>query len=112
MGPGDLAEEACAIEIDRLSRPVGKQDQYVAAFGGLKCFEFRPDGQVERVAARRIHGDVYDLEEHLLMFFTGYSRDADRVLAEQKERSEGGDAADDRQPARREGTRPAQQGRP
>ncbi|HEY7791258.1 MAG TPA: hypothetical protein VIC33_12125, partial [Vicinamibacterales bacterium] len=88
---GDLAEEACAIEIDRLSRPVGKQDQYVAAFGGLKCFDFKPDGQVE-VSPLAVSADtVYDLEEHLLMFFTGYSRDADMVLAEQKARSQDGD---------------------
>jgi D-glycero-alpha-D-manno-heptose-7-phosphate kinase len=87
-----LAEEACAIEIDRLSRPVGKQDQYVAAFGGLKCFDFKPGAQVE-VSPLAVSTDtVYDLEEHLLMFFTGYSRAADRVLAEQKTRSEGGDA--------------------
>jgi D-glycero-alpha-D-manno-heptose-7-phosphate kinase len=88
----DLAEEACAIEIDRLSRPVGKQDQYVAAFGGLKCFDFKPDAQVE-VSPLAVSTDtVYDLEEHLLMFFTGYSRAADSVLTEQKTRSESGDA--------------------
>ena len=87
-----LAEEACAIEIDRLGRPVGKQDQYVAAFGGLKCFDFKPDGHVN-VSPLAVSTDTfYDLEEHLLMFFTGYSRGADRVLAEQKTRSESGDA--------------------
>lgn len=92
VGAGDLAEEACAIEIDRLSRPVGKQDQYVAAFGGLKCFDFKPDAQVE-VSPLAVSTDtVYDLEEHLLMFFTGYSRAADSVLTEQKTRSESGDA--------------------
>ena len=89
---GDLAEEACAIEIDRLSRPVGKQDQYVAAFGGLKCFDFEPDGRVGASPLAVSTETLYDLEEHLLMFFTGYSRDADRVLGEQKQRSEGGDA--------------------
>ena len=88
----DLAEEACAIEIDRLSRPVGKQDQYVAAFGGLKCFGFKPDGQVEAAPLGVSTETLYDLEEHLLMFFTGYSRGADRVLVEQKARSESGDS--------------------
>ncbi len=89
--PGDLADEACAIEIDRLSRPVGKQDQYVAAFGGIKCYDFAPDGGVA-VSPLGISADtMYDLEEHLLMFFTGYSRGADQVLVEQKTRSEGGD---------------------
>jgi D-glycero-alpha-D-manno-heptose-7-phosphate kinase len=91
-GAGDLAEEACAIEIERLSRPVGKQDQYVAAFGGLKCFGFKPGGQVEASPIGVSTETLYDLEDHLLMFFTGYSRDADRVLVEQKQRSEGGDA--------------------
>jgi D-glycero-alpha-D-manno-heptose-7-phosphate kinase len=86
-----LAEEACHIEIDRLRRPVGKQDQYIAAFGGLTCFEFEPEGGV-RVSPLLISNDVlHDLEEHLLMFFTGYSREADEVLEEQKVRSEKGD---------------------
>jgi D-glycero-alpha-D-manno-heptose-7-phosphate kinase len=89
--PGGLADEACAIEIDRLRRPVGKQDQYVAAFGGIKCYDFAPGGQVA-VSPLAISADtMYDLEEHLLMFFTGYSRGADQVLVEQKARSEGGD---------------------
>ena len=91
VSAGDLADEACAIEIDRLRRPVGKQDQYVAAFGGIKCLDFSPDGQVA-VSPLAISADtLYDLEEHLLMFFTGYTREARQVLAEQKTRSEGGD---------------------
>jgi D-glycero-alpha-D-manno-heptose-7-phosphate kinase len=90
--PGDLADEACAIEIDRLSRPVGKQDQYIASFGGVKCLDFRRGGEVG-VSALAISTDtMVDLEEHLLMFFTGYSREADRVLTEQKTRSEARDA--------------------
>ncbi len=90
--PGDLADEACAIEIDRLSRPVGKQDQYIASFGGVKCLDFRSGGEVV-VSPLAISTDtMHDLEEHLLMFFTGYSRDADRVLTEQKTLSEAGDA--------------------
>jgi D-glycero-alpha-D-manno-heptose-7-phosphate kinase len=88
---GDLADEACAIEIDRLCRAVGKQDQYVAAFGGVKCFDFKPDGQVAVSPLAMSTDTLHDLEEHLLMFFTGYSREADKVLAEQKTRSEGGD---------------------
>ena len=88
---GDLADEACVIEIDRLRRAVGKQDQYVAAFGGVRCFDFKPDGQVVVSQVAMSTDTLYDLQEHLLMFFTGYSRDADRVLAEQKKRSERGD---------------------
>jgi D-glycero-alpha-D-manno-heptose-7-phosphate kinase len=88
-----VAEEACRIEIDVLDRPVGKQDQYIAAFGGLTCFELERDGAVRVSPLRLPAGTVEDLEEHLLMFFTGYSRDAEAVLAEQKQQSKQGDAA-------------------
>jgi D-glycero-alpha-D-manno-heptose-7-phosphate kinase len=91
VAAGDLADEACSIEIDRLSRAVGKQDQYVAAFGGVKCFDFRPDGQVAVSPLAMSTDTLHDLDENLLMFFTGYSRDADMVLVEQKARSEDGD---------------------
>ena len=81
-----VAEEACRIEIEELNRPVGKQDQYIAAHGGLACFEFTKGGA--RVEPLRVPTPaLQDLEEHLLMFFTGYSRDADQVLLEQKEQS-------------------------
>jgi D-glycero-alpha-D-manno-heptose-7-phosphate kinase len=84
-----VAEEACRIEIDELNRAVGKQDQYIAAHGGLACFHFTREGV--RVEPLRIPTPtLQDLEEHLLMFFTGYSRDADQVLLEQKEQSEKG----------------------
>jgi len=87
----NLAEEACHIEIDLLGQPIGKQDQFIAAFGGLTCFEFTPDGQV-RVSPLMISNETLrDLEEHLLMFFTGYSRGEHRVLQEQKALSEAGD---------------------
>ena len=86
-----LAEEAASIEIDRLGRAVGKQDQYIAAFGGLTCCEFCPDDSV-RVSALRISNEtLHDLEERLLLFFTGYSRSADAILQDQKTRSEQGD---------------------
>ena len=85
---GNLASEACRIEIDLLGRPVGKQDQYAAAYGGLTAFEFEKGGAV-RVTPLMISTEtLHDLEEHLLLFFTGYSRDADRVLEEQRHRSE------------------------
>jgi D-glycero-alpha-D-manno-heptose-7-phosphate kinase len=88
-----VAEEACRIEIDVLGRPVGKQDQYIAACGGLTCFDFARDGTVRATPLRIPEAAMQDLEEHLLMFFTGYSREADHVLAEQKQQSENGDAA-------------------
>lgn len=87
-----VAEEACAIEIERLGRAVGKQDQYIAAHGGLTCFEFGDD-PVAVTPLRIPQLALHDLEEHLLMFFTGYSRDADQVLTEQKQQSERGQTA-------------------
>jgi D-glycero-alpha-D-manno-heptose-7-phosphate kinase len=93
IATGQLAEEACHIEIDLLKEPVGKQDQYIGAFGGLTCMEFAKDGSVE-VKTLRIPTDaVHDLEDHLLMFFTGYSRSAGSVLKDQATRSEQNDAA-------------------
>jgi D-glycero-alpha-D-manno-heptose-7-phosphate kinase len=74
-----------------LGRPVGKQDQYAAAFGGITFFEFDQSGRVHASPVLISNDTLRDLEEHLLMFFTGYSRDADVVLAEQKSRSEDGD---------------------
>ncbi len=88
-----VAEEACRIEIDLLDRPVGKQDQYIAALGGLTCLEFEKDGKVRASPLRIPEEAMMDLEEHLLMFFTGYSRDADAVLSEQKKASNKGDPA-------------------
>jgi D-glycero-alpha-D-manno-heptose-7-phosphate kinase len=88
----DLAEEASRLEIELLGQPVGKQDQYIASFGGITCFDFRPDGAV-RVSPLSIStATLHDLEEHLVMFFTGYSREASTLLAEQRERTERGDA--------------------
>ena len=86
-----LAEEACKIEIERLGRAVGKQDQFIAAFGGITCFEFCADGRVQVRPLGLSQQTLHDLEEHLLLFFTGYSRDADVMLVDQKQRSEGGD---------------------
>jgi D-glycero-alpha-D-manno-heptose-7-phosphate kinase len=85
--PRELAEQACHIELERLGEPIGKQDQYIAAFGGLTCFEFRTDGQVEATPLK-IDGDtLYALEDNLLLFFTGYSRSASSILKEQDDGS-------------------------
>lgn len=87
-----LAEEACHIEIDLLREPVGKQDQYVGAFGGVICLDFAKDGSVD-VRPLRLSGEtLHDLEDHLLMFFTGYSRSAGSVLNDQAQRTERSDA--------------------
>jgi len=89
----DLAEEACDIEINRLKEPIGKQDQYIAAFGGLTCMEFDTSGKVRVTPLKISASTVNDLEDNLLMFFTGYSRNASSVLADQKQRTEKDDAA-------------------
>jgi D-glycero-alpha-D-manno-heptose-7-phosphate kinase len=93
VSAADLGREACEIEIDRLGRTVGKQDQYIAAFGGITRFDFRRDGTVDVVPTLISDDTVHDLESHLLLFFTGYARDAEHVLVEQKSRSERGDQA-------------------
>lgn len=90
---GVLAEEACYIEIDRLQRPSGKQDQYVAAFGGIVCLDIGRDGKVVVSPLAIERAALHELEEHLLLFFTGYSRDADTMLATQKWRTDQGDDA-------------------
>jgi D-glycero-alpha-D-manno-heptose-7-phosphate kinase len=88
---GDLAEEAAHIEIDLLQEPAGKQDQYIASFGGLTCFEFREDGVVHVSPLSISTATLHDLDEHLLMFFTGYSRSASELLADQQRRTESND---------------------
>jgi D-glycero-alpha-D-manno-heptose-7-phosphate kinase len=85
--PRELAEQACHIEIDRLGEPIGKQDQYIAAFGGLTCFEFLPDDTVRAWPLQLDHETLYNLEDNLLLFFTGYSRAASSILQEQDTRS-------------------------
>jgi D-glycero-alpha-D-manno-heptose-7-phosphate kinase len=78
-----LAEEACKIEIDILKEPIGKQDQYIAAFGGITAFTFNKDGTVE-VEPVRMRDEVIDeLESNLLIFYSGVERRASSVLTEQ-----------------------------
>jgi D-glycero-alpha-D-manno-heptose-7-phosphate kinase len=85
--PRELAEQACHIELDRLHEPIGKQDQYIAAYGGLTCFQFLPNGQVEAWPLRISPETLYNLEDNLLLFFTGYSRSASSILKEQDDKS-------------------------
>ena len=82
-----LAEEACDIEITKLGRSVGKQDQYIAAFGGLLCLDFDTDGRTTVSPLRIPAVALHDLEERLLLFFTGYSRNAEEQLRQQHDRS-------------------------
>jgi D-glycero-alpha-D-manno-heptose-7-phosphate kinase len=90
--PRDLAEQACHIELDLLREPIGKQDQYIASFGGLTCFKFLPDGRVEAWPLRLSSETLYNLEDNLLLFFTGYSRSASSILKEQDDKSRRSDA--------------------
>lgn len=85
--PEELARLACEIEINRLKEPVGKQDQYIAAYGGLTCFHFHPDERVEASPLKVSMDTLYDLEDHLLLFFTGFSRSAGAILADQDART-------------------------
>src|SRR5215211_8758471 len=87
MHPRDLAEQACHIELDLLGEPIGKQDQYIAAYGGLTCFQFLPNDQVEAWPLKIDTETLYNLEDNLLLFFTGYSRSASNILKEQDDRS-------------------------
>jgi D-glycero-alpha-D-manno-heptose-7-phosphate kinase len=89
--PQELAEQACHIEIDILQEPVGKQDQYIAAFGGLTCFRFLPNGQVEAWPLKIDTDTIYSLEDNLLLFFTGYSRPASEILSKQDTKSKQND---------------------
>jgi D-glycero-alpha-D-manno-heptose-7-phosphate kinase len=89
--PDDLAEEACHIEIDVLKEPIGKQDQYISAFGGINCFTFCKNDQVKTKELNISKDTLYNLEDHLLLFFTGYSRFSSVVLNEQDEKSKKND---------------------
>ncbi|HXJ56258.1 MAG TPA: galactokinase [Verrucomicrobiae bacterium] len=89
----DLAAQACQIEIERLKEPVGKQDQYIAALGGITCFQFHQNGRVEAAPAKISEETRYNLEDNLLMFFTGYSRSAGAILKDQHEKSKKEDPA-------------------
>jgi D-glycero-alpha-D-manno-heptose-7-phosphate kinase len=85
--PHQLAEQACHVEIDVLKEPIGKQDQYIAAYGGMTCFEFRKDGSVSASPLPISEETLFNLEDNLLLFFTGYSRSASTILKEQDDRS-------------------------
>jgi D-glycero-alpha-D-manno-heptose-7-phosphate kinase len=89
--PAELAAQACDIELNRLKEPIGKQDQYIAAYGGLTCFNFLPDGKVEAWPLKVSDETRDNLEDNLLLFFTGYSRSASAILKEQDQKSKSDD---------------------
>jgi D-glycero-alpha-D-manno-heptose-7-phosphate kinase len=90
--PAELAAQACDIELNRLHEPIGKQDQYIAAYGGITCFEFLQDGTVKAWPLKISDPTRNNLEDNLLLFFTGYSRSASAILKEQDQKSKQSDA--------------------
>jgi len=78
-----LAQKACEIEIDRLRNPIGKQDQYAAAYGGLNFYIFNKDGSVLVEPIIMKNGMYEELEQNLMMFYTGQLRSASEILKEQ-----------------------------
>ena len=91
--PGDVARLACELEIERLGRHVGKQDQYIAAYGGITCFDFRRDGSVTAEPLTTSEATLHALEDNLLLFFTGFSRSASNILADQDKRTKQADTS-------------------
>jgi D-glycero-alpha-D-manno-heptose-7-phosphate kinase len=87
-----LAEMACKIEIEKLGEPIGKQDQYIAAYGGITEFNFHKDGSVTSAPLNLSVQTVHDLEDNLLLFFTGISRSAGSILKDQVEKSKANDS--------------------
>ena len=85
--PRELAEQACRVEIDILKEPIGKQDQYIASFGGITTFRFMPNGQVEVLPTKLADETIFNLEDNLLLFFTGAVRSASEILRTQDARS-------------------------
>jgi D-glycero-alpha-D-manno-heptose-7-phosphate kinase len=85
--PSELAAQACEIELVKLGEPIGKQDQYISAYGGVTCFRFEPDDGVEAWPLRLSSETLLNLEDNLILLFTGYSRSASNILKEQDSRS-------------------------
>jgi D-glycero-alpha-D-manno-heptose-7-phosphate kinase len=85
--PRELAEQACHIEIDLLGEPIGKQDQYIAAYGGIQFIQFMPDGDVFVDPVICSTETKRELNRRLLLFYTGQTREARSVLARQNQRT-------------------------
>jgi len=88
----EIAKLACKIEIDMLQEPIGKQDQYIAAYGGLTCFTFCKNEDVNVQKLDISNETLFDLEDNLLLFFTGFTRKAGSILKDQKIKSEKNDS--------------------
>jgi D-glycero-alpha-D-manno-heptose-7-phosphate kinase len=91
LHPDELARLACDLEIRLNGRPVGKQDQYIAAYGGITCLEFHSDDEVVATPLKISMDTMFDLEDNLLLFFTGFSRAAETILKDQNDRTQNTD---------------------
>ena len=91
--PAEIAAQACQIELEKLQEPIGKQDQYIAAVGGLTSFHFLPGGKVEILPVEVDEETLFNLQDNLLLFFTGYTRSASKILKEQNDRTKSMDKA-------------------
>jgi D-glycero-alpha-D-manno-heptose-7-phosphate kinase len=88
-----LAEQACKLEIDILGEPIGKQDQYIAAFGGVTCLTFERDGNVIVEPVQMSSEKLIELENNILLFYTGIERKASDILSTQNEKSKTNDTS-------------------
>ncbi len=79
-----LAREACEIEIDVLGKPIGKQDQYIAAYGNMRFIRFQPDGRVEIETVELEDSEKRRFNQNLMLFFTGVTRKSSTILTEQR----------------------------
>jgi D-glycero-alpha-D-manno-heptose-7-phosphate kinase len=91
--PAEIAAQACEIELNRLHEPIGKQDQYIAAVGGVTSFHFLPGGTVEILPVELDEETLFNLQDNLLLFFTGYTRSASKILKEQNDKTKSVDKA-------------------
>ena len=82
-----LAELACDIEINKLKQPIGKQDQFISAFGGINSIDFNKNDETKVQPLNISSETIYNLEDNLLLFFTGFSRKASDILQDQEEKS-------------------------
>ena len=81
----ELAQQACRVEIGVLKHPIGKQDQYAAAYGGMNYFQFDPDDTVTRGRIYLSDGDARKMRQKLMLFYTGLTHNANTILKEQKQ---------------------------
>jgi len=91
IGTRQLAEEACEIEIEKLKEPIGKQDQYISTYGGIICMNIQKDGFVEVQRLNIGQETLYNLEDNLILYFTGYIHSAGKILDEQDKKSKNND---------------------